>query len=172
MGNLLFNPKGRIGRNRFWQGMVILTVASILVIAANTMVSRMVGFVNLLLVFPYICVFGKRLHDAGLTAWWVIGVWIGSMIASFVFGLIFGGFFMTPEMLEIQEEMSERLAAGDFAGFVQGTEILADKLLPLNILSTIGANAAAALVVGLLKSDPRENKHGPAVYADTGDTFQ
>ncbi|NQY41364.1 MAG: DUF805 domain-containing protein [Henriciella sp.] len=161
MGNLLFNPNGRIARTRFLQGMVVLTVASVLVVAGSTMVSNMVGFINLLLIFPYICVFGKRLHDAGTTAWWVIGLWLGSMLAAFILGLVFGGFFMTSEMVEIQEEMSERLAAGDFAGFMQGTEILSDKMLPLNILTTIGSNLILALVVGALKTEPRENKHGP-----------
>ena len=38
MGNLLFNPNGRIARTRFLQGMVVLTVASVLVVAGNTMV--------------------------------------------------------------------------------------------------------------------------------------
>ena len=161
MGNLLFNPNGRIARTRFLQGMVVLTVASVLVVAGNTMVSNMIAFINLLLIFPYICVFGKRLHDAGTTAWWVIAIWLGSMLIAFILGLVFGGFFMTPEMVEIQEEMSERLAAGDFAGFMQGTEILSDKMLPLNILTTIGSNLVLAIVVGALKTEPRENKHGP-----------
>lgn len=161
MGNLLFNPNGRIARTQFLQGMVVLTVASVLVVAGNTMVSSMVGFINILLIFPYICVFGKRLHDAGTTAWWVIVVWLGSLLCAFILGLVFGGFFMTPEMVEIQEEMSERLAAGDFAGFMQGTEILSDKMLPLNILTTIGTNLILAIVVGALKTQPHENKHGP-----------
>lgn len=161
MGNLLFIPNGRVARTRFLQGMVVLTVASVLVVAGSTMVSSSVGFLNLLLIFPYICVFGKRLHDAGTTAWWVLVIWLGSMFVAFVLGLVFGGFFMTPEMIEIQEEMSERLAAGDFAGFMQGTEILSDKMLPLNILTTIGSNFVLAVVVGALKTEPRENKHGP-----------
>lgn len=161
MGNLLFNPNGRVARTRFLQGMVVLTVASVLVVAGSTMVSSTIGFLNLLLIFPYICVFGKRLHDAGTTAWWVLAIWLGSMLIAFILGLVFGGFFMTPEMVEIQEEMSERLAAGDFAGFMQGTEILSDKMLPLNILTTIGSNFILAVVVGALKTEPRENKHGP-----------
>lgn len=172
MGGLLFNPNGRIERNRFLQGMVVLTVASVLVVAGNTKVSSMIGFVNLLLIFPYICVFGKRLHDAGTTAWWVIGVWLGSMAIAFVLGLFLGGFFTTPEMLAIQEEMSERLASGDFAGFMEGTELLSEGLLPLNILTTIGSNLILALIVGALKTEPRENKHGPVPGTGTQDLFQ
>ncbi len=172
MVDLLFNPNGRIARNRFWQGMVILTVASVLVVAGNTMVARAVGFVNFLLVFPYICVYGKRLHDAGTTAWWVILIWLGSMLFAFIFGLIFGGFFMTPEMLDIQEEMAERMAQGDFAGFFEGAELLSDKMLPLNIMATVGSNALLALIVGLLPTQPTENKHGPVPGSSSADTFR
>lgn len=171
MVDLIFNPNGRIGRNRFWQGMVILTVASILVVAGNTMVHPAVGFVNLLLIYPYICVYGKRLHDVGTTAWWVIAIWLASMVVSFIFGLIFGPMFMSPEMLDIQEEMSERMAQGDFAGFFEGAEILADKMLPLNILATIGTNLVLAAAIGVLPTQQHENKHGPVPGASAGDTF-
>lgn len=171
MGSLLFNPNGRIARNRFFQGMVVLTVASVLIVAGNTMVTKMIGFLNLLLIYPYICVFGKRLHDAGTTAWWVIAIWLGSMLVVFVLGLIFGGFFMTPEMVDIREEMSERMASGDLAGFMQGAEILSDKMLPLNILTTVGSNLVLAIVVGALRTDPRENKHGPVPGTTGPSTF-
>ena len=171
MGSLLFNPNGRIARNRFFQGMVVLTVASVHIVAGNTMVTKMIGFLNLLLIYPYICVFGKRLHDAGTTAWWVIAIWLGSMLIAFILGLIFGGFFMTPEMVDIQEEMSERMASGDFAGFMQGAEILSDKMLPLNILTTVGSNLVLAIVVGALRTDPRENKHGPVPGTTGPSTF-
>lgn len=172
MVELLFIPNGRIAKNRFWQGMVILTVASVLIVAGNTMVSSAIGFLNLLMIYPYICVFGKRLHDAGTTAWWVIGIWLGSMLVAFIFGLVFGGFFMTPEMVEIQEEMAERMAAGDFAGFFEGAEILSGKMLPLNILSTVGTNIVLALIVGFLPTQPHENKHGPVPGATSADTFR
>ena len=135
------------------------------------MVHPAAGVINLLLIYPYICVYGKRLHDAGTTAWWVIAIWLAIMVVSFVFGLMFGGLFMTPEMLDIQEEMSERMAQGDFAGFFEGAEILADKMLPLNILATVGTNVVLAAVIGFLPTQPHENKHGPVPGTSAGDTF-
>ncbi|MEM8615746.1 MAG: DUF805 domain-containing protein [Pseudomonadota bacterium] len=71
MISLLLSPNGRIGRNRFWQGMVILTVISILVAAGSSMLGTLVALLGYLLIYPYICVYGKRLHDIGTTAWWV-----------------------------------------------------------------------------------------------------
>ncbi len=161
MGNLLFSPNGRIARNRFWQGMVILTVASVLVAAGAVMLGTFVSLLGYALIYPYICVYGKRLHDAGLTAWWVIGVWLGTVVFNFILSLFLTPFFMGEEELAIQEEMSERMMSGDFAGFLEGAEILAAELLPLTLFLTVLTNLVAAIVVGLLPSEPRENKHGP-----------
>ena len=171
MGNLLFSPNGRIARNRFWQGMVILTVASVLVAAGAVMIGTLVSLFGYALIYPYICVYGKRLHDAGLTAWWVIGVWLGTVVFNFILSLFLTPFFMGEEELAIQEEMSERMLSGDFSGMMEGAEILAAQLLPLTIFLTVLTNLVAAVIVGLLPTQPRENKHGPVPGAGAATTF-
>lgn len=173
MGGLLFSPNGRIARNRFWQGMVVLTVASVLVAAGAVMLGTLFGLLSYALIYPYICVYGKRLHDAGLTAWWVIGVWLGTVLLNFVLSLFLTPMFMGEEERQIQEEMTDRLMSGDWAGMMEGAEILAAELLPLTIFLTIATNLAAALVLGFLPTEPRENKHGPVPGgpAGAGDVF-
>ncbi|MCR9270363.1 MAG: DUF805 domain-containing protein [Henriciella sp.] len=172
MVNLLFNPNGRIARNRFWQGMVVLTVASVLVGAGSAMLGLLFSLLAYALIYPYICVYGKRLHDAGLTAWWVLAVWLGTVIFNMVVSMILTPMFMGEEELKIQEEMTERLMAGDLAGFSEGAEILSAELLPLTLFMTVLTNAVAAVVVGYLKTEPRENKHGPVPGTSAADTFQ
>ena len=69
MTRLLFIPTGRLAQRRYWQGMVILTVISVLTTAGAVMVNQILfGLLNFLLIYPYICVHGKRLQDIGTTA--------------------------------------------------------------------------------------------------------
>ena len=161
MLDLLFNPNGRILRNRFWQGLVILTVASVLVTAGSVMIAEPIGYLTFPLFYMYICVFGKRLHDAGLTAWWVLGVLVGNLILTVISSLILRPFMVSSEAAEIEREMAERLFSGDLAGASEGAQILAQQLLPLNLTQTVLVNFVLALIIGALATLPRENKHGP-----------
>ncbi len=171
MGNLLFNPNGRIVRNRFWQGMVILTVASVLVAAGSVKLGFLFSLLTYVLIFPYICVYGKRLHDAGFTAWWVLVVWVGAFILNMILSLILTPFFTTEQQRKDQEEMSERLLQGDWAGFAEGAQIVAAEMLPFTLFLTVLVNLIVALVLGLLPTEPRENKHGPVPGMPSDDIF-
>lgn len=65
---LFLSPNGRIGRLEFWIGFVIL-------FAIDFALWKFAPFgrlVSLPLVYCWICLFAKRLHDYGQTGWWVL----------------------------------------------------------------------------------------------------
>jgi uncharacterized membrane protein YhaH (DUF805 family) len=172
MTRLLFSPKGRIAQRRYWQGMVILTVLSVLASAGAVMVSNVLfGLIGALLLYPYICVHGKRLHDIGTTAWWVIVVFIAGIVVSVILTSIIQGFFMTPELIDVQRETAERLAVMDIRGAEEGLSIMAKELLAPNLIVTVLSNAIIAFGLGMLATMPRENKHGPVPGQGPTDTF-
>lgn len=172
MGGLLFNPNGRIERNRFLQGMVVLTVGTVLVIAAYSQLNPVFWYLHALLIFPYICVHGKRLHDVGTTIWWVVLIWLGVVVVGMILQGILSPFFSTPEIAQMQKELFQRAMSGDAEGVLEGSQIIAKKLLPATIAAAVLSNVLAALIVGALKTEPRENKHGPVPGTGTQDLFQ
>lgn len=179
MGNLLFNPNGRIARQRFWQGMIVLTVASVVVSAGAWLIHPSIGLLSYALIFPYICVYGKRLHDAGQSAWWVIAIWISAVIVQVIVLIILmftvWPAFMSPEQKEIFREVMELSEQGDTAEAMKGVEILMTSLEGLmqrsSLFLMVATNALFAMIIGFLKTDPRENKHGPIPGTSAADMF-
>lgn len=169
MGDLLFNPNGRILKNRFWQGLVVLTVASVIFQAVQVKLGSSFGFVGALLFFALgitmlyaeICVYAKRFHDAGTTGWWILAVWVGSFIVSTILSSMFSPMFMGEQGIAIQEEMMERMAQGEFMIAMEAAEALGELVLPLTIASIVVNAVIMGFIVGSLKTDPRQNKHGP-----------
>ena len=169
MGDLLFNPNGRIQKNRFWQGLVVLTVASVILQAVQVKLGPSFGFVGtfiffalgLALLYADICVYAKRFHDAGTTGWWILAVWLGSYIVSIILSSMFGSMFIGEQGIAIQEEMMERMAQGELMIALEAAEALGELLLPLTIASMIANAVIMGFIVGSLKTDPRQNKHGP-----------
>ena len=58
---LFFSPNGRIGRQAYWIGWLVL-------IGANTLLFW-VPFLSLVTVYCWICVCSKRFHDMGKSGW-------------------------------------------------------------------------------------------------------
>ena len=96
---VLFNPNGRIQANQFWQGVIVLVgfqivLQVLVVLGINLGVFSTIIAVGI--VYPYLCVYGKRLHDSNKTAWMFLLFAIGYVIittASVLFIPGIGDFF-------------------------------------------------------------------------------
>ena len=83
---LFLSPEGRINQKDYWIGVLILFVAWVLSCGLHILAP----IAWLLLIYPWVCVFAKRLHDAGRSGWLILApVAIG--IAAFILAVIFGG---------------------------------------------------------------------------------
>lgn len=67
-------PLGRIGRRGFWlRHLVVLPLALFLCIGADQIVGRPFGFVLALATTLFlVSTWGRRLHDRGRSAWWLL----------------------------------------------------------------------------------------------------
>lgn len=131
-GNVFFVPTGRIGQKAFWIGFAIMFGASFLLGMSLAMVPMAAVVVELVLLYPSICLYGKRLHDFGMTAW-IYGIFrIAMVIVGATMGVMIGN---------AGGGMEEVMIITGLIGFV--------------------ATVAITLWVGLMKSQPTANKHGP-----------
>lgn len=136
---LFLDAKGRIGQSDFWIGFAILFVAGIVL----GMIPVIKQFAGLILLFPWICVYSKRLHDFGKTGWLVL-VPIGVVFVAIIIAIMTGGMAMLAG--------GANNAAGAMAGLgTMGLVMIVALLICLAFL----------LWVGLTKGDPGDNQYGP-----------
>lgn len=142
IGNLLFSPNGRIGQQDYWIGVLIIIVANF--IAGFIPI---LGFIiSLALIWVGIAVYGKRLHDAGKSAWLHAVPW-GLSILFGILGMVFAGGAVMSAMMAGGEvdPVAVITAGGTFALFMM-----------LSFLVWI----VYTIWVGVMKGDPGANEYG------------
>ena len=143
--NLFLSPNGRIGQKEFWIGWVILFAIAIVINYLPADLKMIGSVISLILIYPNVCVFSKRLHDAGRSGWlaalpYVVGILGGVLIA------ITGGAAI----------MAALSGGGDPAAAMAGAGIAL-----LILLGLVVFYFGFVLWTGLAKSDPATNQYGP-----------
>ncbi|MGB3625166.1 MAG: DUF805 domain-containing protein, partial [Henriciella sp.] len=162
MVDLLFNPQGRILKNRFWQGVVVLTVASVIYQAVQVRLGGGLGMggmmifflLGLVMLYCEICVYAKRFHDAGTTGWWILAVWVGSFIISMIMNSLLSPVFLGDRGEAIQAEVTERLAQGEWMIAMEASTALGEILLPLTLITIVLTAVIMGFIIGSLKTQP------------------
>lgn len=171
---LFLEPQGRLAPRPFGRGLVLLTGACMMISVLTAVVSPGLNVLQYALVFPYICLFGKRLHDAGLTAW----LWI-----AFLAGLGFLNMFLSaillpvlsPGAFAIQVEVQETMQTVGFTAAFEELALRAEEYARLSAVTTLAAFLISSAITGFaafrLRSDPKTNRHGPPTLGSTAGTF-
>jgi uncharacterized membrane protein YhaH (DUF805 family) len=145
---LFLSPDGRIGQKDFWIGVLILFVIWLL----TPILHILAPVAWLLLLYPWVCVFAKRLHDFGKSGMWILAPFIVGFCAA-VLGAIFGGVTVVSAI---------------WTAMVGGGQAVSWAVL-LGALGTMLAFLAVAgvvkivfiLWVGLHGGDQGDNRYGP-----------
>jgi uncharacterized membrane protein YhaH (DUF805 family) len=171
---LFLEPKGRLAPKPFGRGLVLLTGACMVISVLTAVVSPGLNVLQYALVFPYVCLFGKRLHDAGLTAW----LWI-----AFLAGLGFLNMFLSamllpvlsPEAFAIQAEVQKTMETAGFTAAFEELALRAEEYARLSAVTTLAAFLISSAITGFaafrLRSDPTSNRHGPPTLGGPTSTF-
>jgi uncharacterized membrane protein YhaH (DUF805 family) len=141
---LFLKVEGRMGRKDYWIGVAILFVVGL--IAGNVPIIKTLW--PLASIYFGVCVYGKRLHDIGQSAWMVLLPY-GIMIGGLALAAVLGG----AALLGASATGSDTAAAvGGIAGLgLAGLIILAASLACIGWIIWLGTR----------DSEPTENQFGP-----------
>ncbi|MGE6699540.1 DUF805 domain-containing protein [Hyphomonas sp. NPDC076900] len=161
---IFFDPQGRISPRTFGQAYVLLTGALLMITVVSIVVSPGFGILQYVLVFPFVCVFSKRLHDAALSAWLMLLFLLGALIINVISSAILMP-VLAPEAYAIQME-AQTLITTD--GMNAGLEHLLDHAQEIvrssalvNVVSLLVSCAITGFTAFVLRSDPKPNRFGP-----------
>lgn len=162
--NLLFSPNGRVGPREFGRGVILLIgiwlVILIMVTFGPNLLGAMMSLLSMVTIYCYLCIYGKRLHDAGITAWGYV-----PFLIAFLFLFMFlGGLLITlfaPEGRELLLEWDtlQRRGSIEAAAELQ-PQVIKSIIVPM-VITFLAVNALLAWIAARLRSDPQPNAYGP-----------
>ncbi|MEO1643386.1 MAG: DUF805 domain-containing protein [Pseudomonadota bacterium] len=97
VGPLLFSPNGRITQAQFWAAWSGLVAANFVF----SFIPLLSNIMSIVLVYVGVCIYGKRLHDFGRSAWVHLIPWVVTLIIGF--GVAFRNFEAVTAFLELAE---------------------------------------------------------------------
>ena len=165
ISHVLLNPKGRIGSRDFLRGLILLTAAGTILQVLAIAASPGAVVLQYPMLWAYFCVLGKRLHDAGQTAWFNLLFLFGYLVAATILNAVLVP-VLSPHMMPLMTQIQEIGQKDGLGGMLQAQqehalEIVRGTALP-RLASFLLASAGLALVGARLPSDPDANAHGPA----------
>lgn len=175
---LYLSPNGRIDQSTYWRGVITLFVVSAVLSAVSAYVSPFIGFLGIVVIWPWIVLHVKRFHDAGKTGWITVAMVVLAIIVSLVASTLLFGIFgvntaaMQEQMMRDMEDMQASGDAGAMMAYAmeQSKQMAQKQLLP-NIVGTAIVTGVVGFVMSLFKSDPNENQYGAPTGGGGTDTF-
>jgi len=159
---LFLKPQGRIGPAEFQTGALIL-IAVGFVIGVLPVISLALGFlgiIGLLLIYPWVVLWIKRLHDAGQSGWMVLAVVLVYIFVSLIVNSTISAIFVGAAA-----DMSD-VDPTDFGALMRASaEASRASIVPGAIANAVVSFGFVYVANMILKSDPAENQYGPPTTA-------
>ena len=158
--SLLLSADGRIKRQPYWISWIVLFAVSLVGSLILQIISPYAGSVlSLLLIYPYVCIYSKRLHDLGQTGW----------LAAIPFGLS-----AITSCVALYTLATTGLMAGPLSAANVGNPMaLMSKLGPMMMVSSLSGLVGLVfwLWLGIAEGNQGANKYGPEPGAADSEVF-
>ena len=161
---LFFSPNGRITKSQFQTGALVLIAISFVFAVlpavvggmALMAVSGITGLIGLVMIWCWIALWVKRLHQGGITGWMTILLALGWFFVNMIVGTIVTA-VMAPELMSMQP------TSGDFMEIMQQRmEASRAVVIPSAIASALVGVGYVLVANMALPSHDSENQFGPA----------
>jgi len=171
---VFLDPQGRLAPRPFARGLVLLTGASMLISVLTAVASPGLNVLQYALVFAYLCVFGKRLHDAGMSAW----LWLAFLAGLFFLNMFLSAILLpvlSPQAFAIQLEVQKLMETGGLGAAFEELALRAEEYARLSAVTTLAAFLISSAITGFaafrLRSDPKSNRYGPPARGGAAGTL-
>jgi uncharacterized membrane protein YhaH (DUF805 family) len=148
----MFKFDGRLRRSHFWISWVILFFGGLIL----GLIPILGSLISLAAIWPQIAIQVKRLHDMGLSGWWVLAQIAANIVLMIIaFVSMMGNFMANADALE-SEDPAALMALFGSIGFV--------------VLLFFVVNIGWLLWIGIVDSKPGRNIYGPNPKNPVDDT--
>lgn len=150
---VLLNPNGRIAQREFWIGVGLLICGNVL----SGMIPALGGLIWLFLIYVGVCVYGKRLHDTGRSAWLHLVPWAITLALTSVGGVLMGGAILTAFLAGDDFNPLTLFTAGSGLALMMGLSNLVWLIYTLWVglsAGQAGANAYGPAPIRILTAEP------------------
>jgi uncharacterized membrane protein YhaH (DUF805 family) len=147
---LFLSAEGRIGQKDYWIGVLILFAIWVVSHLAHVLAP----LIWLVLIYPWVCVIAKRLHDFNKSGWMIlIPICVG--VTAFLLAVIVGGAAAIGAVIAAYND-----SAVDTGGWMAVASAFGVALAFLGLAFLV--KLIFLLWVGLARGDPGPNRYGPA----------
>lgn len=161
---LFLEPQGRLAPRPFARGFLLLTGATLIVTVLSIIAAPGISLLQYALIFPYLCLFGKRLHDAGLSAW----LWLAYLLGWGFINMVLTSLLLpvlSPQAFEMQVEINKLMETSGFNAAFRALAEQGPEIARASAVTTVAAFLGSSAVTGFaafrMRTDPRQNRHGP-----------
>jgi uncharacterized membrane protein YhaH (DUF805 family) len=160
---LFFNPNGRITKAQFQSGALVLIAISFVfavipaVVGGTALmaISGVTGLIGLVMIWCWIALWVKRLHQGGITGWIVILLGLGWTVINSIVGTLLTAILL-PEALTMSPD------SGSFMEIMQQSmEVSRQVAIPSAIASALASFGFVFVANAALPSEDGENRYGP-----------
>ena len=134
-------------------------VSIILIAFGPRLLAAALSLLSMISVYCYLCVYGKRLHDANITAWGFVPFLAGFL---FLFTIIGGTLIsiFAPDGAELLLQWDELQKRGDIEQAAELQPAVIQAIIAPMVVAFLASNGLLAYIAARLKSDPNTNAYG------------